>query len=82
MPTTGKLTEEDNKENTTKTLSQWWILWLQSSLKEPTMVLWEVPVAAHELGQEKQPEVGCGGEISLSATAVIQDAQLYHQTVQ
>lgn len=23
---------------------------------------------AHELGQEKQPEVGCGGEISLSAT--------------
>lgn len=30
------------------------------------MVFWEVPLAACELGQES--EVGCGGEISLSAT--------------
>lgn len=52
MQTTGKLTEGDNKENTNRTLSQGWILCMLSSQKEPTMVLWEVPVAAHELGQQ------------------------------
>lgn len=49
------------KKPTNKNPSQWWVLWSLSSLKEPALVLWEVPVAAHELGQEYAAGGGLSG---------------------